>query len=437
MKTYDEELEKGILNQMIYHDDHCAAGLIQLKREDFFNTECKSIFDIIVKLTGKNIKVDYPEVAGRMRDADIPTAFLTSVYDNFITSTDFKGGLVQLRNMSYLRGIEMVTKQFNDLVNNESDMESIINKAESLVLESIGRKEITNYKLLSKTIEPMLTNIEDRIKGNTGLKTGIKSLDKTIIGLPGGCLVVVAARPSMGKSALSASILLNIAETGRPGGLFSLEMRAESIAERYISDKANVSYYKIRSGKLNDPELSDILKAVDVLSNNVICIDDSGGLTVDELCQKMKLMKRRNKIEIAVIDHLSYLSGGKKENRNQELEYILKRLRSSGKELNIPIILLSQLSREVEKRSDKTPLLSDLRDSGAIEQDADIILMLYRDDYYYPPGDKLNNPAKNNILDVFVRKNRDGMTGHIELLFERNKMRFTDLVSHEEQMNIQ
>ena len=429
MKSHDIELEKGVLNNMIFYDDACSLGLIHLKRQYFFDKNCQSIFDIIVDMAEKNINVDYPGVAAKMKDSGMIVNYLSTIQDSFENPRKINDSIVRLRNMAYLRGLERTSKEIDDLIKCENDIDQITEKAESILFDAIGKKEIVDYKTLSKSITPMLNQIEDRMKGNTGLKTEIESLDELLIGMSGGTLVVMAARPSMGKSALAASILFNIAKKGITGGLFSFEMRAESVVERYIADKADVSYYNIRAGKLEELEMKKIIESIDEISDKKICIDDSGGCTVDELCQKIKLMKRRNKIGIAIIDHLSYISAGDKENRNQQIEYILKKIKSVSKEINIPIILLSQLSRRVEERPNKIPILSDLRDSGSIEQDADIILMLYRDEYY-----NKETPRKN-ILDVFVRKNRDGMTGSTELLFLRNRMRFIDLKKQKQMMD--
>jgi replicative DNA helicase len=426
MNTFDEELERSIIQTILFYEDLVPIALIQLRTEDFFNIACAQQFEIIKNLSDKNVKIDIVSVTEKMRDMGLNTALISSNNNIPDNPRTLKESMSRLRNMSYLRGYKSIANKMSEMAEDAVDLDCAIKTAEEMLFEAIGRKEITDYTTLSKSIIPTLEQIDDRMRGKVGLKTGIKSLDDILIGLPGGCLVVLSARPSMGKSALAVDIMLRMAQSGTPGGLFSFEMRATSITERLIADKADVSYYNIRAGLVNENEMSSIVNSVDELSKAVICIDDSGAMNVDDLCQKIKIMKRRNKIGVVVIDHLSYISAKKKENRNQEIEYILKKLKSIGKELNIPIILLSQLSREVEKRSDKRPLLSDLRDSGSIEQDADIIMMLYRDDYYNKDSER------KNLLDVFIRKNRDGMTGSTELLFNRNRMRFTDIPRHSE-----
>ena len=428
MKDYDIDLEKVILQKMINYPDHLSYGLQMITPEDFYDDTCKYVLKILKGLVDKNKAVNFEEVMGVMKDQKevYLISFLQNVYDSLHAfESNFKGNITRLRNLSSLRAYNVEARKGFDIIAEGTNPEEIEQRLFSGMMKFMGRRDHADYKSVSDAIVPMLSGIEDRMAGKTGIQTGINSLDQIIIGMEPGKLIIIAARPSMGKSALAAGIARNIAKKNIPCGIFSFEMKNTSILERYIADESDVSYYKIRTGKLSEAEMERIMKASNTISKHPIYIDDRGGDSVNNLCQQIKLMKLRNKIQIAFIDHLSYVSEND-VNRNQQIESILKKLKILGKELSIPIVLLSQLNRGREDNKDKIPLLSDLRDSGAIEQDADVVIMLYRDEYYNP------ETSKRDVLDIFIRKNRDGMTGQTSVLFLRDRMRFIDIPNHGE-----
>lgn len=295
-----------------------------------------------------------------------------------------------------------------------SEIQEIEEKSSSRNMRTIG--------------QDVLTNIDKRSKGFTGLKTGYKDLDDHIIGFKKGQLIVIAARPSMGKSQFASCILDNISSNDKKSSLyFSLEMDDTQVMDRLISKNSGVDYYKFHTGIMSEEESIRIVDTVGKMSSDCkIYIDDTPRLTIDEICKRIKINKRKHKIEIAVIDHLGLIEMNERNSRHLEIAHITRKLKIAAKTLDIPIILISQLNRDVEKEKDKIPHLSDLRDSGAIEQDADIVMMLYREDYYNKES------PKKNICEVFIRKNRDGKTGNIELLFLRNQMKFQDIEKHGE-----
>lgn len=246
-----------------------------------------------------------------------------------------------------------VAQRMDDLIKNGTDAEKLKDDSEKMLFECIGRRELTDYNSIDHIMVNELTVIDNRIKGDTGLKTGLQSLDEKIVGLQPGKIIVIAARPSMGKSALGATIIRNIAMDGHTAGIFSFEMMGESIAERYFSNEADVDHWKMQTGKLSDDEISRIYKCMDNLGKLKILIDDNGGCDIEKLCQKIILMKRRSHISTVMIDHISYIRSKTGENRNLQVEFIMERLRETAKRLCIPIILLTQLSRTLENRTRK------------------------------------------------------------------------------------
>jgi len=259
-----------------------------------------------------------------------------------------------------------------------------------------------------------------------GIPTGFKSLDNLLSGLQPSDLIIIAARPSMGKTALALNMAQNVAKRGKTVGIISLEMSKEQLVERMFCSLLSVDSWKMRTGRLSDEDFSKIGGVMDELNSTKIYIDDSVGNSIAELKAKARRLKMENGLDVLMIDYLQLMSAGKlsysaQSNRVQEISEISRSLKALARDLSIPIIALSQLSRAVEARPSKIPQLSDLRESGAIEQDADVVLMIYREDYYEEDTDR------KGITDIFIRKHRNGPIGHVELAFKKEQMKFLDI----------
>lgn len=264
-----------------------------------------------------------------------------------------------------------------------------------------------------------------------GIPTGYKGLDKYLSGLQPSDMIVLAARPSMGKTAFALSIAMNIAlREKKTVGIFSLEMSKEQLVDRMFASRLAVDSWKLQRGKLSDEDFGRMGLVMDELSNAPIFIDDSVGSSMSEVRAKARRLQMENGLDLLIVDYLQLLSSGNSAfagNRVQEISEISRSFKALARELHIPVIALSQLSRAVEQRPNKIPVLSDLRESGAIEQDADVVLMMYRDDYYDEDSDR------PGITDIYIRKHRNGPVGHAELRFDLSQMRFYDVDrSHEE-----
>ena len=309
------------------------------------------------------------------------------------------------------------------------DIEELIDSAEKTLFNvsqtHVSDKFVHIKDVLNKTYEKIsdLHDPESKDKYR-GIPTGFGSLDRILSGLQPADLVILAARPSMGKTALALNIGQNIAKQGKAVGLISLEMSKEQLVERMFCSLLGVDSWKMRTGKLTDNDFSKIGTVMDELNSMKIFIDDSLGNSIAELKAKARRLKVEQGLDLLVIDYLQLMSGSKGNygnNRVQEISEISRALKSLARDLSIPILALSQLSRAVEMRPLKIPQLSDLRESGAIEQDADVVLMMYREDYYEEDSDK------KGITDIYIRKHRNGPVGHVEMMFKKEQLKFIDI----------
>ncbi len=285
--------------------------------------------------------------------------------------------------------------------------------------------------MLNRTIE----NIDQLAQNNeeiTGLPTGYAALDKMTAGLQKEELIILAARPAVGKTAFALNIAQNVGtKTDRSVAIFSLEMGAESLVNRMLCAEGSIEASHLRTGQLSEEEWRNLIVAMGSLSNASIYIDDTPGIKISEIRARCrKLAQEKGNLGLILIDYLQLIEGTGRENRQQEVSEISRQLKKLAKELKVPVIALSQLSRGVEQRQDKRPVLSDIRESGSIEQDADIVAFLYRDDYYQREGDEEDGgeePQNNNVIEVIIEKNRSGARGTVELLFIKEYNKFSSL----------
>jgi len=308
----------------------------------------------------------------------------------------------------------------------DAEIEQILDKAESQIF-GVSKKHLKqNFVSITNILSATFERIDElhRDQGKLrGLATGFVDLDQKLGGLQKSDLVILAARPSMGKTSLALDIIRNVGVNAKvPVGIFSLEMSKDQLVDRLLSAQSDVNLWKIRTGHLNDEDFEKIGEAMGVLSESPIFIDDAAGSTVMEVRTKARRLHMEHNVGLIVIDYLQLMSGKNTDNRVQEVSEISRSLKILARELNIPVVALSQLSRGVENRPDKVPQLSDLRESGSIEQDADVVMFIYREDMY-----KGKESRRPNIAEIHIKKHRNGPTGQVDLFFDAEKTSFKNL----------
>ena len=430
------EAERSTIGSLLVDKDAVVKISDFLKAEDFYHDAHKMVYRAIIDLYDKRSPVDLVTLTNILEERKElkiigGASYLASLANEVPTSTHIFQYATIVKEKSILRQLILVGDTIKGLGYQENqNVDELIDQAEKTLFgvsqsyisdRFIHIKDVLNntYEKISDLHDP------DAKEKYRGVPTGFKSLDNILSGLQPSDLVVLAARPSMGKTALALNIAENIAKRGKTVGLISLEMSKEQLVERMFCSLLSVDSWKMRTGKLSDDDFSKIGGVMDELNSMKIFIDDSVGNSISELKAKARRLKMENGLDVLVIDYLQLMSAGSaysyQANRVQEISEISRALKSLARDLNIPILALSQLSRAVELRTSKIHQLSDLRESGAIEQDADVVLMLYREDYYE------EDTERKGITDVFVRKHRNGPVGHVELAFKKEQMKFLDV----------
>lgn len=324
------------------------------------------------------------------------------------------------------RLIRTATEIAQEGYSREDEVESLLSEAEKKIMEVSGRKSAGSFISIKDVLVEAYDNIEklaNRQGDITGIPTGFTELDRMTAGFQRNDLIIVAARPSVGKTAFALNIAQNVAtKTDEVVAIFSLEMGAEQLVMRMLSSEGNINAQNLRTGDLSDEDWKKLTMAMGSLSNAQIYIDDTPGIRIAEMRAKCRRLKQERGLGMILIDYLQLIQGdGKADNRQQEVSEISRSLKALARELEVPVIALSQLSRSVEQRQDKRPMMSDIRESGSIEQDADIVAFLYRDDYY----DK--ETENKNIIEIIIAKQRNGPVGTVQLAFAKEYSKFVNL----------
>jgi replicative DNA helicase len=428
---YDKEVEKSCIYNMIASENDLNYGLTHLIDDDFFELDNKIIFKVIKDLSNKNVKVDFVSILDPLSPYPEIKGYKIIEYQQ---SIGYKPGRIEsyvnkLHNARFMRNVESAVNQSKDMIDSgDTPIEEMKESIPRIMFNAVSLNSISEYGSLKNSVENNMKEIKKGPSADRGIKTKFVDLDRYIIGLKKGKLITIAARPAMGKTAFGMEIIYNIAKQCIPCGVFSLEMEKEDLSYRKLSSMSGVQLHKIQTGILDEKEMVKLKESMDELSTYPVFIDDSYSNDFETLVSKIKLMKNRERIEIVMIDHLGLISYKGTTNLNEHLriKHITTNLKLLSKELQIPIILLCQLNRNVEGRAQKIPFLSDLKESGSIEENSDIVAMLYREGYYEP-----ESPNKD-ILDIFIRKHRQGPVGNIKLLWTQSNMRFMNLQSHGE-----
>ena len=424
IQPHSEEAEKSVLGSMLMDRDAIVEAEDILVKEDFYQRQYGILFEAMVELYQEGKPVDLITLQDKLKEKDVPEAlssldFFRELVDIVPTSTNVRQYAQIVHDKATLRSLIKVTEDIgNACYLGKEETPAILEKTEKEIFGLLqNRNRMSDFVPIQDIVLNSLNAIEDAAKTRgrvTGIATGFTELDYKLTGLHPAELILVAARPAMGKTAF----VLNIAQyaafkDNHAIAMFSLEMSKEQLVTRLMASESMVDSQQIRTGDLRDSDWEKLLEGAALIGNSRLIIDDTAS-SLAEIRSKCRKYKQTYDIEMVVIDYLQLMSGSntrRNESRQQEISEISRALKVLARELNIPIIALSQLSRAVEARQDHRPMLSDLRESGAIEQDADVVMFLYRDEYYNP------DTEKKNIAEVIVAKQRNGATGSIELVW--------------------
>ena len=436
------EAEQSVIGSMIMDADAVIAAAELLKEEDFYSRQYGIFFQTILEMNRNNVEIDPVTLQDKLKEKNLPPeVYSAEVIMNLIasvpTSANIRSYCDIVARKSILRRMIHAGEDIANACYSESqETEAIFEQAEKKIFEISNSRGTSDYVPVRQVVLNAMERIEAaaRVKGTvTGLPTGFMDLDRQTAGFQRSDMILIAARPSMGKTALA----LNIAEhlvmhENKCIAIFSLEMSKEQLMNRLLAMESRVDSQKIRTGTLSDQEWGDLIEAAGAIGESRLILDDTPAITVQELRSKCRRYKMEFGLEMIMIDYLQLMtgSGGRAgESRQQEISDISRALKAVARELDVPVIALSQLSRAVEQRPNKRPLLSDLRESGAIEQDADLVMFIYRDEYYNPDTDDKNQ------AEIIIAKHRNGPVGTIKLGWTPALTRFTNLETRPEYQN--
>lgn len=430
---HDIEAEQAIIGSMLTDKDAVIAAVEVLQEQDFYREDNKIIYSAILNLYNRAEPIDIITLKSELKsmgkfEAVGGLEYIVQLPDKVPTTSNVEQYIKIVEEKSMLRALiktadELITLGYDPT----QEVEQVIDTAEKKIFQVMQKKNQKGYSSIKDILVDTFTQLEqlyNQKESITGVPTGFVDLDYRTSGLHNSDLILVAARPAMGKSAFALNIATNAAVRAKvPVAIFSLEMSKEQMTNRILCSEAMVDSAKVRTGKIDDDEWAKLAATSGELSEAGIYIDDTPGISIMEIRAKCRKMKLEKNIGLVVIDYLQLVQGSNKKggSREQEIAEISRSLKILAKEIDVPVIALSQLSRAPEQRIDHRPMLSDLRESGSIEQDADIVMFLYRDDYYN------EDTEKKNIAEVIIAKHRSGATGTVELLWLANYTKFANI----------
>lgn len=427
------EAEQAVLGAILLETEALITAMERIRAEDFYSVAHQRIFEAMTDLNDDNQPLDLVTLTARLQDKNqleeiggvtylarlanaVPTAANVEYYAQIVEEKSMMRRLIRTATQIVSNGFAA-----------EDDVSVLINDAEQRIMEISNRRSSSGFI----SIRDVLMEVFDKVEflynhkgGTTGIPSGFRDLDKMTAGFQRSDLIIVAARPSVGKTAFALNVAQNVAvRAGETVAIFSLEMSAAQLVQRMLCAESNVDAGRMRTGYLEGDDWEKLTMAIGALSEAQVFIDDTPGITVADIRAKCRRLKKEKGLGMILIDYLQLIQGRGKagENRQQEVSEISRTLKQIARELEVPVIALSQLSRGVEQRQDKRPMMSDLRESGSIEQDADIVAFLYRDDYYN------QDTEKKNIIEIIIAKQRNGPVGTVELVFLKNFNKFVSL----------
>ena len=425
------DAEQRILGAILIDSEALMKVADSLRSDDFYREDHRIIYEHMLKLFEARKPIDLLTLTDALESAKQLSfvggasyiAALTAVVNS---SANIQHYAALVRNKAMLRKLISAGSKITELgYKEDAEVDTVLDEAEASLFNVSQTYLTNNFTPISDILSEAFDRIDEihKHKGALrGVPTGFKDLDNLLGGLQRSDLIILAARPSMGKTTLALNIAENAAIKGKSKvGVFSLEQSKDQLVDRLLSSQAGVDSWKLRTGNLSDDDFPRIGKAMGVLSESSIFIDDAPGQSALEVMTKARRLQMEHGLDLVIIDYLQLMRGRSQESRVQEVSEISRSLKVMARELNVPVIALSQLSRAVEARDDKRPQLSDLRESGSIEQDADVVMFIYRDDYYH------RDSEKKNIAEVLVRKHRNGPVGKVELYFQGSQTSFRNL----------
>lgn len=441
MQPQDILAEQSVLGAIFIDESKLVFVREYIEAEDFFKYAHRLIFSAMVALSDRNEAIDattmrnYLDSHGDLENIG-GLGYLAEVINSVPTSANAEYYAKIVAEKSNLRKlIDRLTESVNQAYDGSDDSDTIIANAEKALIDVSEGASRSGFKKIDDVLNLNFENLEIRSQQTsaiTGIASGYPALDTMTTGFHEEELIILAARPAVGKTAFALNIAQNIStKLGKTVAIFSLEMGAESLVDRMLASEGVINSRSIRTGQLTDEEWQKLMVAQSNLARSSIYIDDTPGIRITEIRSRArKLAQETGNLGLILIDYLQLITGNGRESRQQEVSEISRQLKILAKELKVPVIALSQLSRSIEQRQDKRPMLSDLRESGSIEQDADIVAFLHRDDYYHDGEEEGGIP--NNTVEVIIEKNRSGARGSVELMFQKEYNKFSSISKREE-----
>ena len=442
------EAEMSILSACFLMPSNADKVCEEMIPEMFFSEQNRKIFEAIFNLHENKKPIDMTTLINELERNNTLAIiggmeYLSDVVDSIVSSANLEY-YMHIVQEKYLRRrlIEVSTKITTNAYEESTETNEVVDDAEKQIFSVTKERKSGEFKSISEVLRSTQKRLEFLAQNDsdlTGLTTGFDDIDKITSGLHENELIIIAARPAIGKTAFALNLAVNAAlTTPKAVAIFNLEMGAEQLAERMIGSTGGINMKKLKTGQLNESDWQKVNEAMSQLGETNIYIEDAAGVTVGEIRAKCRrLATSEQGLALVVIDYLQLIQGGARYagNRQQEVSEISRSLKQMALELNVPVIALAQLSRSVELREDKRPIMSDLRESGSIEQDADIVSFLYRDDYYNPDKQKQNLSGSTSITEFIIGKHRSGETGTVELAFEKNISSFRNIKRNGEEVN--
>ncbi|HEQ9024100.1 TPA: replicative DNA helicase [Streptococcus pyogenes] len=436
--------EQSVLGSIFISPDKLIAVREFISPDDFYKYAHKIIFRAMITLSDRNGAIDATTIRTILDDQDDlqsigGLSYIVELVNSVPTSANAEYYAKIVAEKAMLRDIiARLTESVNLAYDEILKPEEVIAGVERALIELNEHSNRSGFRKISDVLKVNYEALEARSKQTsnvTGLPTGFRDLDKITTGLHPDQLVILAARPAVGKTAFVLNIAQNVGtKQKKTVAIFSLEMGAESLVDRMLAAEGMVDSHSLRTGQLTDQDWNNVTIAQGALAEAPIYIDDTPGIKITEIRARSRKLSQEvdGGLGLIVIDYLQLITGTKPENRQQEVSDISRQLKILAKELKVPVIALSQLSRGVEQRQDKRPVLSDIRESGSIEQDADIVAFLYRDDYYRKEGDDAEEAVEDNTIEVILEKNRAGARGTVKLMFQKEYNKFSSIAQFEE-----
>ncbi|HER4805831.1 TPA: replicative DNA helicase [Streptococcus pyogenes NGAS057] len=436
--------EQSVLGSIFISPDKLIAVREFISPDDFYKYAHKIIFRAMITLSDRNDAIDATTIRTILDDQDDlqsigGLSYIVELVNSVPTSANAEYYAKIVAEKAMLRDIiARLTESVNLAYGEILKPEEVIAGVERALIELNEHSNRSGFRKISDVLKVNYEALEARSKQTsnvTGLPTGFRDLDKITTGLHPDQLVILAARPAVGKTAFVLNIAQNVGtKQKKTVAIFSLEMGAESLVDRMLAAEGMVDSHSLRTGQLTDQDWNNVTIAQGALAEAPIYIDDTPGIKITEIRARSRKLSQEvdGGLGLIVIDYLQLITGTKPENRQQEVSDISRQLKILAKELKVPVIALSQLSRGVEQRQDKRPVLSDIRESGSIEQDADIVAFLYRDDYYRKEGDDAEEAVEDNTIEVILEKNRAGARGTVKLMFQKEYNKFSSIAQFEE-----